>query len=402
MRQLQQIQATYNRGNNNFICLLLCLIMVLLYSCRSDTETIASKFKYVKEKYTNIQLSPRDTIRFDLGKDAYNKIKSFNCFTENNGKDYISFYDRLSESVMIFDFKTRMPVKQIQLKKIIKKERFYKTSVYVHNYDSIFVTNFDKLYLIDSAGRIHRSTTFKSQESMAYFETPLPVVVKEDNIYMGVRSFVSEKSLSDILDWKVLCEFDLDKDKCRLKYSLPAVYKKGLFGRRFLNYSYCYNDKGNFVFSFPADYYIYETNLTDYHMSYAAKSKWQTAVIEPIGKEALEKNEGGKEYSLRDSYGPIYFDPYTKRYLRVAKQKLTKDELAAKDAKKKTTIIVFNKDFKVIGEFDYKDDYLLDTIFFTADGCIYARVNKNNEASLQFVRLAWENEPNESTHLTKK
>lgn len=401
MHQPKQKQSRSIKGEM-LIWLLLCTYSMFIANCRDTSGPGASAFMSIKPSYSNIRLITQDTLQFRLDKDTYNDIKSFNYFITNNGAKYISFYDRRSESVTIYDFTSGTPVKKLQLKKIIKARQFYKTSVYVHNYDSIYVTNMDKLYLIDSSGKIHRNTTFNSMESIAFFKTPLPVIVKRNVTFMGVRPFVSEKSLSAIKDWKVLCAFDLEKDICSLHYSLPAVYRKGLYGRRFLEYSYCYNDKGNFVFSFPADSNIYETNLTDYHVAYAGKSKFQSGPIEPVGKQALEKDEGGKEYTMRDSYGPIYFDPYNKKYLRIAKQKVSKEALATKTTQRKTTIIVFDQQFKIIGEFEYNNDYLLDTIFFTTDGSMYARVNKKDENALHFVRLAWENEPNESSHLTKK
>jgi hypothetical protein len=190
--------------------------------------------------------------------------------------------------------------------------------------------------------------------------------------------------------------------KCDLHYSLPVIYKKGLYGRRFLQYSYCYNDKNNFVFSFPADSNIYESNLTDYHISYPGKSRFQQGSIEPVSRKSLENDEGGKEYTFRDSYGPIYFDPYKKRYLRIAKQKVSKEAYVAKTTSRKSSIIVFDEHFKIIGEFICSDDYLLDTIFFTPDGGMYARINPKDESALHFVRLAWSGEPNESMPLTKK
>ena len=402
MHPIRQVQFIVKKMKSTIAGLLLCICVFLNSSCHDNTRIIASKFMAIKPIYSNIQLTPMDTLHFQLDEDAYNSIKSFNYFISKNGKQYISFYDRRSETVSIYDFNRQVLVKKLQLQDAIKTKRFYKTSVFIHDYDSIYVTNLDKLYLIDSSGKLKRNTTFNSMESIAYFETPLPIVIKENTTYMGVRPFVDEKSLSALREWKVLCAFDFEKDICNLYYPLPAVYRKGLYGKRFLDYSYCYNNKGNFVFSFPADSNIYETDLRSYHIAYNGKSKFQTGSIDPVSKQALENDEGGKEYTLRDSYGPIYFDPYNKRYLRIAKQKVSKEALASKTTQRKTTIIVFDQQFKIIGEFEFSNDYLLDTIFFTANGSMYVRVNKDDETALHFVQLHWENVPNESSHLTKK
>ena len=383
--------------------LIICSWSILLFNCRETSQPAASILIHITPTYGNIRLvSQPDTLHFRLGENTYNKIKSFNYFVHKD-RSFMSFYDHRTESVAIYDFHSLQPVKKIRLKKSLKDRRFYKTSVYTQNFDSIYVTNLDTLYLLDSSGRIKQNIPFLGDiEAMAFFETPVPVVKQNNIIYMGVRAFVKETSLSDIRAWKVLCGFNLESKTPKLHYQLPAVYRKGLYGRRFLEYSYCYNDKGHFVFSFSADTNIYETNLTDYHVGFYAKSRLQNSAIEPVSKKALENDEGGKEYTLRDSYGPIYYDPYKKRYLRIARQKVSKTVYESKNFQRTNSLIVLDEHFKIIGEFLFNNDFSLNTIFFTPNGDIYARVNEKDENALHFVRLAWSGEPDESIPLTQK
>lgn len=383
--------------------LLLAILILTQIGCNDQSQPVPNTFVAIPPAYRNIHLiALADTLHFPLAPATYNEIKSFNYFIAHN-KPYISFYDRRSESVNIYDFQSCEPVKMIRLKKKIKDKRFYKTSVYTKNFDSIYVTNLDKLYLIDSSGKIYVKTQFLGDiESMAYYETPVPPVIKNNMIYMGVRPFVKETSLKAIGDWKVLCGFDLTKEAHQLHYPLPAVYRKGLYGRRFLQYSYCYNNRGNFVFSFPADCNIYETNLSNHHLAYLAKSKLQTDSIEPVSSESLEKDEGGKEFALRDSYGPIYFDPHTKRYLRLFHQKVSKEVYESKSFNTTNSFVVLDEHFKIIGEFPFTYDCDLDTIFFTLEGRIYAQVNKKDENRLHFIQLAWIEGPGDYLPLTKK
>ena len=380
----------------------LSVCVVLHFNCKENNQPVASTPKFITPVYTTIELSRKpDSLHFPLSKNTFNEIKSFNYFTYHN-TSYISFYDRLSESTIIYDFLTKQLVKKIDLKKIINKKGMFKASVYVKNFDSIFVTHSTDLYLLDSSGTIKKSIPFfKEKESFAFFETTLPVLIKDNTVYMGVRAFVNETSLKAIKKWKILYGFDFHNEAKAVYYSLPPVYSKGLYGRRFMEYSYCYNNKGNFVFSFPADTNIYETNLADYHIAFYAKSKYQQGSVEPVSKEALEKDEGQKEYVLRDCYGPVFYDPYKKRYLRFFKQKVNREAYESKDYDRQVSVIVLNEQFKVIGEFMFKKDYSYDTIFFTPDGGIYARVNAKDEHALHFVRLAW-NDENESMPLTKK
>jgi hypothetical protein len=379
-----------------FICL-------LLINCQGKQVPSATIVEHMLPTYYKIELITKlDTLNISLNQSLYNEIKSFNYFTHNY-TPFLSFYDQKSESVALYNFKSMQLVKVIPIKKALKKKNLFHASVYTFNFDSIFVAEYADLYRIDSGNNIKEKNHFIGEkQSMAYFATPLPVVVHDGQVYMGVRSWVNENRLKDIRRWKLLYAFDLQNKKQELHYQLSDIYRKGLYGKRFMEYNYCFNDKGRFVFNFPADTNIYETDLNDYHVGYYAKSRYQQGNIEPVSKEALERDEGRKEYTLRDYYGPIYFDPYKKRYLRFVKQKVSKEAYESKSYDRKISVIVLNENFQIIGEFPFKKDYDYETLFFTPDGGIYARVNPKDENALHFVRLAWSDAPPDTNHLTQK
>lgn len=367
-------------------------------SCKegSHPDYIASTYVYIKPEYGNIQLMPtNDTLHFNLPKNSYNEIKSFNYFIQDDSA-YISFYDRRSESVSIYNWNSRKLINQINLRKTFNNKRFFKTSVYTTSFDSILVTNVGDLFLLDSSGSIKNKIPFvQKNEAMAYFEAPVPVITKQKQVFMGVRPFLKETSMPDIRNWKIVYGFDFKNKTAELRYQLPSVYRKGYYGWRFFEFSYCYNGNGRFVFSFPADSNIYETDFTDYHFEYYAKSKFQREPITPVSKETLENNMGVREYSLHDYYGPIYYDPGKKRYLRFMKQKVSKELYETKNYDRQLSAIVLNENFKIIGEFVFNKEYLYNTIFFTQDGGIYARVNSKDENALHLVRLTWNEDAKE-------
>lgn len=403
MHRPKHKKKIYSNSKKMPIRWLLTVCIIMNFNCQENTQPFHYTSQFITPIYTNVRLNTQpDTLHYPLGKNTYNEIKSFNYFIDHN-TPFISFYDRRSESVVIYDFNSQQLVKKLQLKKIFKEKELFKGSVYTKNLDSLFITHYTDLYLVDTSGSIKKSIPFfEEKEKFAFFETPLPVIIRNNIVYMGVRTYVSETSLKAIKKWKVLYGFDLESKTRKLHYSLPPVYNYGLYGRRFMEYNYCYNDKGNFVFSFPADTNIYETNLADYHVAYYGKSRFQQGPIEPVSKEALEKDEGRKEYTLRDCYGPIYYDPYKKRYLRFVKQKVSREAYESKRYDRQISVIVLNENFKVIGEFIFKKDYSYDTIFFTPEGGIYARVNTKDENALHFVRLVWSEDSNEPMSLTQK
>jgi hypothetical protein len=212
---------------------------------------------------------------------------------------------------------------------------------------------------------------------------------------------VKYKSIKALREWKVIYEFDLQHEKSHYYYHLSGLYQNNLYGYHFLDYNFCFNDKNRFVISFPADTVLYESNLADYHKSYFARSQYQKLAISPVSKEVLENGEELKAYATRDSYGPVYFDPHRKYYLRLAKQKMSERNYMAKSGKRKQTVLILNENFKIIGESDFSNDISFDSLFFTDDGQMYARVNASDEYALHFIRLQYEQVNDKPLRLAK-
>jgi hypothetical protein len=379
-----------NQDLQKKVILLLLLGSFMHYSCQYDTQSLKSRYKYMAPQYEGIHLMPvADTISFMLADRTYNSIKSFNLFSQH-GVEYISFYDERSRSINIYRFSTRQLEKKIHLTKFIKKKNLYKTTVYCQNYDSIFINNLSSLYLVDSSGVIKKTIEFlkKPDNAWAIFENDNPLVLKNGHLIAAVRPYVDDKALNELRKWKVMYDFDLNKGTASLLYHLPLMYQNDFYGHNFLNYNFCYNNRGNFVFSFPADSAVYETDLIDSQVVYFAKSQFQKSTITPVSIDDLKGDDiGFKEYKLRDSYGSILFDPYKKRYLRLAKQKISERDFNEKKLVGNETVIIFNEDLKIIGESEMTKDILFNSILFTPDGKMYARIKPKDEYALYFVRL---------------
>jgi hypothetical protein len=374
-----------------------------LLSCADEDFNLLPNHKSLKPQYDLTKLhATTDTIHFRLNDTTYNSVKSFNVFTENN-KNYISFYDERSQSVVIYDLQSKELIKTILLRNTFKNNKFYKTTVYVKGFDSIFVNNFQTLYLLDKMGQIKRSIHFLEDQGFAWgiFSNTNPLVVTKNMAFATVRPYVKETSHKSLKKWKVLYKFNLKEEKATLLYHYPKQLQENLYGHRLLDYSYCFNNDGRFVFSFPADTSIYETDLVNYHVSYFAKSQLQDHSIQPVSKEDLEKDKGFVNYLYRDSYGAIYFDVHSKRYLRAAYSKINEKEYETKEWRKKQRLIIFDEKFKIIGESPVSDDISLNTIFFSGNGDIYARILPKDENALYFIRLEYSESIKEQTQLSK-
>lgn len=375
-----------------FICIGFILICT---GCNDDREPVASVYEYIKPSYSPIHLKVvPDTLVFKLSESMFNEVESYNIFVQD-GVTYFAVHDKRGKSINIYNFASRDLVKRYFFKDMFPTERLYKNSMYVKNFDSIFVTNNVSLCIFDKNGVRKKTINFfdESRTPKPAFKVTSPPVLKGDTLYMGVNTHVSETSLDELKRWKAMYQFNLHTRKFAMVYHYPRQYQENFFGNSFLYCYYCYNDRGNVVFSFAADTVIYETNFTDYHKAYYAKSRFQQANIDPVPEQTLVKKEGSKAFLLRDSYNVILFDPYKKRYIRIARQKMSEADVEARKGTYTTSAIIFDDNFKIIGESELNDTFALGSVFFTPDGNMYARVMSKDENALRFVRLTYSEEP---------
>lgn len=377
--------------NHRIFVLLICISLPLILSnCREKHKGIDNAYKYYSPRYDVIGLQgTTDTISFFLDDSTFLKIGSMNVF-EQNGKSYLSIFDKLSRSVNIYEIGTQRLVKRMDLTKYFDKKKLYRSTIHIKNFDSLFIScNSTSLYIMDTSGRIKKSIDFPNPgySVTANFDNTAPAVFKDGRLYTGIRISGIVNTLEKMRKWKPVYEFDLKKGNALLHYTLPNIYLEDIYNFLFLSYGYCYNDHGKFVFSFAADTNIYETDLADYNIAYYGKSRFQTDDIMPSknGKTIYKQLE--KDFVAQSLYGPIYFDPYTKRYLRIAKSKLD-----ASLGRRREYVIIFDEQFRIIGESEPESKIQLGNIIF-AGGCMYAGISSADEHALHFVRLAYTEKP---------
>ncbi|WP_166437117.1 DUF4221 family protein [Niastella caeni] len=391
-------------GYHVLLSIFLCLFFVAISSCsgwHSEPDYPSPVHKYIPPQSDLVQLKvAEDTLHFPLDDNAYNSLKSFNLFTEND-REFMCFFDERSMAVSIYDLANQQKVKTISIKSALKDRKIYKPTVFINSFDSIFVNNNKAVYLIDSAGAIKNKIPFLENPgfSWAIFNNDTPPILRDGSLFAAVRPYVNDESLSALKEWKVLYEFDFQNKTAKLHYPLPAILREQYYGSRFLDHSYCYNDRDHFVFSFPADSAIYETDLANFHMAYSGKSMFQLGGIPPLSKQEVSE-DGSKNFMLRDSYGAIYFDPTKKRYLRVAMSKINEQEYEAKKTKDQR-IIIFDDQFRIIGESPIHNSILLKSLIITSTGNIYARVMRKDEYAIHFIRLSYIEKNNELNKIAK-
>lgn len=381
------------------------IVITSVIACQESKLPEKASIRYISPKYEGVALMPAfDTLHLPLNDTTYNDIKSLNCFNDN-GEDYLSIYDERSGSVNVYHLASRQPVKRILLERCLPDKRLYKTTVYVRNFDSIFVSNDQKkLYMLDSSGQIRDAAKFSDKHfrNVARLENSNPVVVKDNLVMVGIRPSATTTSIKKARGWRIMYQFNLPQNKKNTVYQLPVRYLNYSYDYHFLDYSYCFNNNSRFVFSFPADSNLYETDLSNLHIAHFAKSQWQQDDITPVPKKDKHGDSSSKQYLTRDVYGAVFFDSYHKRYLRFFKKKLNESDYLSGKYERKSTVLIFNENLQIIGETDWPDEVSFSTLFFTKDGRMYARVNKKDENALHFVRLMYKEHEGVSSQLARQ
>ncbi|UPK68072.1 DUF4221 family protein [Chitinophaga filiformis] len=376
------------------LALILLINISICQSCNEGTDHMVTDYHYSKPEYHNIRLEVTgDVLKLPLDSLTKPNFSSYSVF-QQKGTLFLAFIDKLTNRINIYDVNRRALVSQISTRNIKEnKSRLAKITVFVKSFDSIYLNTLLDVYMIDSTGRVKQRIKLPSKPyaALSDFNGFSPPVFKSDSMFFAAYPYLDMRKQKELRKWKRMFILDWTRKKAELAYSLPPFFKENVYARRYLTTYYCYNnDSSRFVFSLPADSNLYVTKLDDRQTAYFGGSQYITEAIPPFTKEEYsnsDKQSLGRYF--RDSYGPVYFDSYSNRYLRVAEQKLTKDKYDQKIFNKKSSLVILDKDFKIIGETEVPDSLNLYTLFTTNDG-IYAKIETSvNEDTIYFSKLVY-------------
>lgn len=383
-----------------FINIILVVFCINIISCQEDKEVGSSSYMYYKPFYDRVKLvTSTDTLHLPLVK-TNNDVKSVNSFSDH-GVEYVAIYNEPSEMISVYELYSQKLIKSISLAAFLLYRK-HGTSVYFKNFDSIFINNNKtSLFIADSSGINKNTINFSegSRSMSADFWDYRPPVLKDGFFYESFSATDLMSSISKRVDWRLMCRLDLKKNKKERLYRLPERYLNKYYSYYFLNYSYCFNNRGNFVFSFAADSVLYETDFADVNRMFFARSQFQQGDIES-GDKNKNSDATFYEFVASDSYGSVFFDPFYKRYLRIFKHKVNNINYSGKNFKEKS-VIIFNEDLQIIGESSLSKEFLTNTLFFTSDGRMYARTRPKDKTALHFIRLMYKEKSIDSTSLVQ-
>lgn len=376
---------------------LLIIICIYYTSCTSTDGTPKAKHIFLKSDYADLGIiSTKDTIKIAIDSLTESRFSYFN-FRQLDSLAIYGFYDKSSRRYSIYDLQKKRLLRKLDLRKFwTDKRSLASEKVYFVNFDSIYVYSSMHLYRIDTSLKVFDSIPllFDPYRASTILSNTSPPVFREGKVYLPAFPTLFYSRKHDRLKWKTMYEVDFISGNCKLLYGLPEQFIDSTYYLTYLSPYYAYNySKKNFVFSFEADTNIYVTDLMKSHLSYSVKSQYFDGSIPSFTSAELESGSSRFKAGLgRDSYGPVYYDSFANRYLRVAEQRLSKEEIREKKLSKGHSLIILNQNFGIIGESIMDRNINLHTLIIT-DAGIYARIDgMANEDTVYLIRLQYDDQ----------
>jgi Domain of unknown function (DUF4221) len=139
-------------------------------------------------------------------------------YIDNQG--LVSFYDRDSHTINIFDYQTNNLINKIKLAKNGDNSistPYYWLDYYIHNLDSIFISTVKNIYLINDKGEILNKITPKINTN--YFKINRPIFNETTSYKNGALSFETVVLLPDLKDTVYLrINFDFFSNNIKEEY----------------------------------------------------------------------------------------------------------------------------------------------------------------------------------------
>lgn len=230
--------------------------------------------------------------------------------------------------------------------------------------DSILVYNYHlfTLFLINDSSKIlakyKLQGRYDKKQDMAVPEpsTLKPMVVTDNKVYLIgslVKAVIKDKSNSGMI-----IAIDLKSGEINRSLERPDIYNTGNWSAHYLKtalYGDFNTDLNNYVYSFGADPFVYETNHSGLLKKHFMGSKYLKKVS-PLSFSSNDSYDSRqvKRYDFTSgAYSKIIYDKYNKFYFRFVFLPLLEHEYKETEGiyDGKESVIIFDNRFVKLGEF---------------------------------------------------
>ncbi len=356
----------------------LCSLLILLFliSCNSP------------QRDSYLLLASNDSLIFDLDSQTSMFIKALFPYTDNKGREYLTFQNDIEPEILWYDMNSQKYIKTVKIDKEGENGISNFVGYYIHSDDEIYIPEGMRnvIDIVNGEGKILRKIVYKNTTQgksaipfncLSFPHTPMYIMngriylPQSPNMGLGDR-IVEDSPVTLILDSvkHSLIEFDLRFPKVR-----STVELRGNSLGVEMAYSQIYNGS-DFVYSFFFDENLYIVSPDGVvKNSVKVKSKYIDEVYD--GKKIPgDMTELVKTLCSIPMYGNLIYDKYRKVYYRFVYPE-TKLEAGRNYmdvwqlGRSKFTVIILDKNMNILGETIFPENIYASNLFFIREDGLY-------------------------------
>lgn len=340
--------------------ILVCYVVVLLLASCNAKPVLHVKNEGAVANDSIMLCRQDSTIKIWIGEKLNPQPIVSQVFSSETSEMYI-LLDK--NELSFFDLESG---KLLRTKKIEKCGNLNNYSGFLYMKDTTFIYNYKNkdVYMLDSAFNIKSSWNVRDKSHVKYPVDP-EALVSSPILYYNNQIMLSGSGLGQPDDATsenkpTSCSIDLVTNTIKYGGSYPEQYRKADFGGVYFNTIYHTVTKdGNYVYSFPADHFVYFYS-SDFSLLYKhyMGSRYVAEICSSDSDSFMlfkEKRKRIEYYISQPSYANIIYDKYRNLYYRIAEHPL----LNWTDGNfiKPFSIIVMNDKGKIISETPIVKDF---------------------------------------------
>lgn len=325
------------------------------------------------QKYGACELKETDeTLSFPIDSDTKNNFNIYSVYKDKDGKEYFTFQNIENNTIHFYDLKQQKPAFRITPSQEGSNGVGRIFGYYIQNLDSIYVFNFYEsgLYLINKNCDLLDKQPFLGLKPSCFMATAsqLPVRI-EHTLYTCIEPnrLIEHDPVSVAINMNT-------KEEKKLPFDYPDYPGSEVKLKRYgmeASYSRCY-DGQRFIYSFHYDENIYvATPEHDSIRKVPVRSKYFDKVQLPD-----ELTASPEDFCVNAWYNNLLYDPYREVYYRIAYPPSTLDKGVrpmelVQFGRKNFSIIILDKDFRILGETLFPDNTYNPTIMLVRPEGLY-------------------------------
>lgn len=326
----------------------------------------------------------KDSLTFELAPTTSVFIKALSLYTDDKGREYLTFQNNIEPEILWYNIDDQEHIKTVTLEKEGNNGVGMFCGYYICSENKIYIPEMMQtaIDVVNSKGEITQKIKY---EKTSLGKPAIPFICssfpyKPMYIIDGIMYIpqTANLALNDAMENSpVTLAIDTINNSLReFELRFPKVVSsEELRGSTLgveLNYSICYNGK-NFVYSFFFDEDIYVVSLDGKTQN---KVKVKSKYLEKIYDEKkVSVDMSAKTLCEIPMYGNLIYDEYRKVYYRFVYPETRLENDNYMDiwqlGRTKFSIIILDKDFKVLGETLFPENTYASNLFFIRKDGLY-------------------------------